>query len=222
MFAYFLDRQGKWVVPKQENFLLFYLCWGLKGDGDVDWDSILDLGWGTCLVKNRKGDRDLYVSDFVNPKNSEWIRKIQRIMNEIDEEGFRQGYVVPKIQAFLEKYAGKPERAAALMEDIRWEIDVDFDGELCGSSAVMDEAMVLAENLEIAVLYDAEECLSASALRSLSRRKNICEKSKYGHISVSVYKEKDREYLRRQGVFLTLERYLEKLEVTPSPRSRPS
>lgn len=212
LFTYLLGRQGKWITIKQENFVLFCLCWGLKGDTDFDWDSILDLGWGTCLVKKRKEDKAMYFPDFVNPRNTEWIRKIQIIMNEIDEDGFRQEYVIPKIEAFLKKYEGKAERAEAFMEDIRWEIDIDLDGEICGSSAMMEEAMILAENLEIATLYDAEERLSDTVLKSLMKRKKICTESKYGHITVSVYQEKDKDYLRKQGVFQALEHYLEKLE----------
>ena len=98
------------------------------------------------------------------------------------------------------------------MEDIRWELDIDLDGELCGSRAILDEVMILAENLEIATLWDAEECLTDTALKSLMNRKKICTKSKYGHITVAVYQEKDRDYLRKQGVFRALELYLEKLE----------
>ena len=140
-----------------------------------------------------------------------WIQKIQMIMDEIDKKGFRQRHVIPKLEEFLNRYHQKPERAVAFMEDIQWRLDIDINGKLCGSFAVEDDVMILAENIGIADLCDAEERLSGSSLKSLIKRKEICSE-KEGHITVFVYKEKDKKYLKRIGVYDALESYLKKLE----------
>lgn len=132
-------------------------------------------------------------------------------MDEIDRTGFRQKYVVPKLEEFLNQYPSKAERAAAFLEDIRWELDIDMDGEICGGSYFEKDAMILADNLGIAYLTDAEEYLAESSRRSLIERQGICTK-KEDYIAVSLYKETDEDYLRKIGVYEALEYYFGKLE----------
>ncbi|MDY5618729.1 ATP-binding protein [Faecalicatena sp.] len=211
LFTYLLERQGKWIVIKQELFLLYLLCHEMKADEGIDWDIVFEKGCGKCLLKTQKGNKAFYFPDFVNPSNMEWIQRIQCIMDEIDRTGFRQKYVVPKLEEFLNQYPSKAERAAAFLEDIRWELDIDLDGEICGGSYFEKDAMILADNLGIAYLTDAEEYLAESSRRSLIERQGICTK-KEDYIAVSLYKETDEDYLRKIGVYEALEYYFGKLE----------
>lgn len=211
LFTYLFVRQGRWIIIRQKMLTLYLLCNEMKGEAGIDWSTVFDKGWETCLIKVQKGEKGLYFPDFVKPSNTDWMRMVQLIMDEIDKEGFRQHYVVPKLEELLNRYQQEPERAAAFMKDIHWELDIDFDGEICGSSIIAEDTVLLAENLEIADLIDVEDCLAESSLKSLIRREEICEK-KDGYITVSVYKEKDEEYLKKIGVYDAWECYFGKME----------
>lgn len=211
LFTYLLEQQGKWIVIRQEVLLLYLLCHEMKAAGGIDWDTVFEAGWGSCLMKAQKGKKAFYYSDFVKPSNMEWIGIIQRIMNEIDRTGFHQQYVLPKLEEFLDKYASESERAAAFLQEIRWELNIDPDGEICGSSYFEEDAMELAANMGIADMTDAEDHLTECSRKSLIKRQEICTKEE-GDMAVSVYMEKDQDYLREIGIYEALEYYFRKLE----------
>lgn len=212
LFTFILEKQGKWIVMKQDIIVLFLLCQELKHEKDFDWDIVFKMDWEACLEKKGKENTDIYFPDFVKASNPDWIQLIQKIMNEIDEEDFRYQYVIPKLEEFLEQYGQKAERTAVLLDDIRWSLDIDSDGQVCGSSFLVKDTMILAENLEIADLSETVDCLTEEALKSLVKREKICEKND-GYIRVALYQEEDREYLRKIGIFEALEYYFNKLEM---------
>ena len=211
LFTYMLGRSGKWIFIKQDFIALFWLCQALICDSELDWDTVFETDWNPFFVKSRDGEKAVYFPDFINPSNSEWIRKIQIIMNEIDANGFRDCYVIPKLKGFLEKYSSDVSGTVNFLNDIRWSLDIDSDGELQGGSAIMTDTMVLADNLGIADIMEAADVFSEDSLKLLFKRKDICI-DYGGYRTIELYKERDKDYLERSGIFNALRYYLNKVE----------
>lgn len=211
LFTYMLGRSGKWIFIKQDFIALFWLCQALICDSELDWDTVFEIDWNPFFVKSRDGEKAVYFPDFINPSNSEWIRKIQIIMNEIDANGFRDCYVIPKLKGFLEKYSSDVSGTVNFLNDIRWSLDIDSDGELQGGSAIMTDTMVLADNLGIADIMEAADVFSEDSLKLLFKRKDICI-DYGGYRTIELYKERDKDYLERSGIFNALRYYLNKVE----------
>ena len=110
----------------------------------------------------------------------------------------------------MKKYEDNEKGIYKFLKHLELELKIDRDKEIYIGSHICDDAMILAENLDIAYLWDIDSEFSSQVADEILLRKNICV-SDGKEITVYIFKEKDFEFLASVGLIKGLRDYLNKI-----------
>ena len=205
LFEYLFDIREKWLSIKYDVIVLYWYCI-VKNNSNFTLtnDTVSDLKNFLLKQADKKYFKNLEIHKF------EEQRLLHKIMDSIYRGNFRKYYVIPELKSFLKKYEDNEKGIYKFLKHLELELKIDRDKEIYIGSHICDDAMILAENLDIAYLWDIDSEFSSQVADEILLRKNICV-SDVKDTTVYIFKEKDFEFLASVGLIKGLRDYLNKI-----------
>lgn len=216
LFRTVLVRNGKWVEIRNELLMLYCFSKALV-NGDHFDDGIFfeyEMLFSDSFEKDRDGGLWIYYPEMNAGfrRNYEWERRLALLFRELDGELFYRDYVVPQVKQFLDGYRQGEERITGFLKELRLQIVAERDYEIYSDIMTLPDVVILIENLEIATITGTfKDKLTKKEVKCLTGRKSICSKRKDRTV-ISVYQEKNVEFLKKCGVYGIVEGFFSDLE----------
>lgn len=151
-----------------------------------------------------------YFKSFEFQNSGEEQRLFYKIMDSIYCKNFRKYYVIPEFKKFLKKYEDNEKGIYKFLKYLKWYFIVDDNKEIGENSSSYNDAMLIAENLDIAYFIYLEDIFDAGIIEKILLRKDICEFYNK-KVKVNILKEKDFDFLVSIGLIDALRDYLNKM-----------